>query len=295
MDIIELEEVVEQLNVGNATHTICPFCNAKHERSFRIAHYRDGTIYGKCYRAKCTGKHTFKRGTLLLRPEKVKSKFNPRNFADLHLLEAVPEIVAFSANKKYTLTASELRREGVLWDSARSLMYFPTYDINGCLFGGMTKDFYHKQDKYPKWVTYFNKRTTKLHYPQSFVFDSHYCNCVIVEDIISAIRLSRYMKAVAILGTELNDEQALELSTICDKLYVALDPDANDKAMKIKKRYNSLFAEGIKVALLDCDPKDYKDDEQLIKTIIGLPNEGRETPEGVGEEQKEVYTGIRTI
>jgi hypothetical protein len=79
--------------------------------------------------------------------------------------------------------------------------------------------------------------------------------CVIVEDIPSAIKASRLKPAVALMGTHLNDKQANLIRSLYSKVIFALDEDATNKSVKLANKYRLYFDE---VAVLPL-AKDIKD------------------------------------
>jgi len=87
--------------------------------------------------------------------------------------------------------------------------------------------------------------------------------CVVVEDMISAIRLTRLKyDTVPLFGTKLPKEAALTLAKKYDRMYVWLDRDKAVDAVRMSRRWNYFFREGSKVVVTGEDPKHY-DDEQI--------------------------------
>jgi DNA primase len=60
---------------------------------------------------------------------------------------------------------------------------------------------------------------------------------LLVEDCVSACVASSYFNSIALLGTNIPDESVKYLIKY-DKLYLALDPDATGKAIKLQKKLN---------------------------------------------------------
>lgn len=90
-------------------------------------------------------------------------------------------------------------------------------------------------------------------------------NLVIVEDIISAIKVGRCMRACAILGSKI-PEEVYKVARRCKKVYLWLDPDMKDKMNNIKTNL-SMYTE-ITIVDSDKDPKEYSTDK--IKVKLGL-------------------------
>jgi len=86
--------------------------------------------------------------------------------------------------------------------------------------------------------------------------------CIVVEDMISAIHLSRFMvDVIPLFGTKLPKYAALTLAKKYDRMYVWLDRDKAVDAVRMSRRWNYFFKEGSKVIVTDYDPKQYTDDE----------------------------------
>jgi hypothetical protein len=92
--------------------------------------------------------------------------------------------------------------------------------------------------------------------PISFYRGGDNDDWVIVEDQISAIKLSAYgCNSVALLGTHLNMPKAREIQRVAKRITIALDADATNKAFKMAKDYGLAF-EKVKVVLMEQDVKD---------------------------------------
>lgn len=91
-----------------------------------------------------------------------------------------------------------------------------------------------------------------------------------VEDIPSAVRASRYVSSVALLGTSCTIEYAAEIKSFCTSVVWALDEDATEIAIKHHRKHGILFDSSEVL----CLPKDFKDmDEEELETILaGIRN-----------------------
>lgn len=79
---------------------------------------------------------------------------------------------------------------------------------------------------------------------------------IIVEDQLSAIRASAYLNSVALLGTNLNEERALEIRAANNSpVYLALDLDAIASAVKYVVKYRSVLP--MQLVRLSKDIKDH--------------------------------------
>lgn len=83
---------------------------------------------------------------------------------------------------------------------------------------------------------------------------------VIVEDQLSAIRASEYMNAVALLGTNLNEEQAYEIQRQkFQESYIALDADAIKQQTALVIRHRGILR--LTPLMLKKDLKDHTPQE----------------------------------
>lgn len=101
-----------------------------------------------------------------------------------------------------------------------------------------------------KCCTYVHREAPKLHYQPPLGRGT----VVIVEDMLSAIKLSRVIPTVCILGTHLSEECAVDLHRYYDTLILALDYDAVEKARKLKATWECIF--DISITILRQDVKD---------------------------------------
>jgi hypothetical protein len=63
----------------------------------------------------------------------------------------------------------------------------------------------------------------------------------LVEDIPSAVRAAKYVNAVALLGTRISDDAAMELSSHSSGVVIALDQDATKVSFKLYNQYRGLW------------------------------------------------------
>ena len=247
---------------------VCPFCAGGHNKEESFLLFRNsGQLKGFCYRAKCGMRiHSDKRRASI--SDTVKCKFNRRVYIGQVGIPKSKLVQLFADN--YGIYPDDLGRERVRYDAECGRLVFPVFDRFGKEYGYNLKRTSNTTDDKPKWVTYFDRETSKLHYPLGYKKSNRYTAIVIVEDILSAIRVARLMPVVALQGTHMSWEQARELLEQTDKLIIALDPDKGGikAAMRIKNRYRTVFKDGVHMRLLNSDPKEYKSDFTLEQHIL---------------------------
>lgn len=129
--------------------------------------------------------------------------------------------------------------------------------------------YYHIRDKrvvFNYKNTYTGRALDKTVNPKWYVYQTEgdpilvrkhrkrgaYDKVLLVEDAVSACAASHVMDTIALLGTTLRDSYLTEVLKY-DKIYIALDEDASDKALKIQDTLN--LVKDTKVVLLKKDIK----------------------------------------
>lgn len=134
-------------------------------------------------------------------------------------------------------------------DNAR--LFHPIQNREGYIVGDHLKKLPGSSYGGPKAIIFWHSDCIKIHH----VSPLREASVVIAaEDILSASKLNELLPSVALLGTHMSMEMAMDIPA--DKLVLALDPNALGQAVKIKQRYNALFKDGIDIVSLPKDPKD---------------------------------------
>lgn len=256
-----IKEAAIDLDVGETTKSVCPFCTASHEESFSITRIDEGIVYN-CFRATCASKGFISShiGTVYKSKQKSKKTFTPHPFEKS--LEPLPEYIVQLLFKKYELTEEELHEQRIRYFRDEHRLFLPCYDSRSDDFGGITKTLTEGVRRF-KTINYFNRETSRLHYPLTRI--SRKPAIAVAEDILSSIKVSRHVACVAALGHYLTLEQIKELRSQTDTLIIMLDNDVFHKAVKLRKDYGFYFR-NFHVILLSKDPKDTPDEE--LKEII---------------------------
>ena len=152
----------------------------------------------------------------------------------------------------YGFDENTVTRHTIMWSPFREMLIFP-YIIEGNLEGWQGRLFGEDKAK-RKWFTQgdVDNIIYLLGRPSRTV--------VLVESIVSAIKVSRVAQTCPILGSHISNRRLLRLSKSHDTIVLWLDPDKRKEAMEITKRAR-LFGLNTKVILSDKKPKDYSIDE----------------------------------
>lgn len=245
------------LEVGDSVTTACPECGR--ENKFSITRDDTGLLYN-CYRDSCSAAGYIGATGVAMKPGKGKAK--PTNTlrpydGDLRSLRPWERARFLVANG---LTQSDLDRGRWKWaerwfnpDKQRyegNCYAFPVMDPRGSERGVVLRRYDGRE---PKALTRMHTSGPLMSW---YVKDGDFSRVILVEDQVSALKVSRYCTCVAILGTAMSHEAAREVSAMQpDNVTIALDEDAINTAYKIKKWYGLLFRTTT-VVQLHLDPKD---------------------------------------
>ena len=229
-------------------HEQCPECkkNGKDNGKDNLGVYSDGHKY--CYSC-----GFYEPGSAIIR---FKSKEEPPPQDKTIIL---PFDVTTSIRQdaldwffSYGFDENTVTRHTIMWSPFREMLIFP-YIIEGNLEGWQGRLFGEDKAK-RKWFTQgdVDNIIYLLGRPSRTV--------VLVESIVSAIKVSRVAQTCPILGSHISNRRLLRLSRFHDTIVLWLDPDKRKEAMEIAKRAQ-LFGITTKVILSDKKPKDYSLDE----------------------------------
>lgn len=243
------------------TRTVCPVCGGGSTResslSIRGSEDTPGLIKLSCWRATCgywayvvTGKDVQWSG---------RQRKEPRIF-DRDTIPLQGEVLSMLV-RDFGLRERTMNDHG--WRLLRgdvTTLVLPVLDRNGQQIGTQTRTF-----ETPKRVDSF-KETARpfLDFWNAGSADP----CVIVEDCLSACRLAGLgINAVALLGTNMSNADAKEISRFSQRCYLALDQDAWGKSLKLANRHaHVLTTSPIPLTL---DIKNIEDDDD-IRRLFGV-------------------------
>ena len=239
------------IQVGESRKIVCPFCRATHEMSLSLSRTEEGLLY-KCFRVKCGARGFISSipGTTRIDLPDKKKVFTPREFK--HDLTLLPDEIYTWLFNKYYITKEEADNEGFRYEPKYNRIYMPVFDEQGSEFGAVTKAIERGTDV-PKTLTYITRDTSRVHFSRQGL-ERRGPLCV-VEDVLSAVRVSRYLKTCALLGTTINNEKIRTMRSVSSSLIMILDNDAIELALRFRKRYGFYFGQ-FRVMMPEKDPKD---------------------------------------
>jgi len=164
---------------------------------------------------------------------------------------------AYNWLTSYELSLNEILNNKIQWDESRQLLIFPVYSPSGDLVMYQGR-YFGENEKHPKYLTFG---------PVVGTYNIHWCSnpliddcVVVVEDFISAIKVSRVVTSMPMFGSNLNTKQIGVLATLFSKIIWWLDPDKQGEYPKLVNRA-SLFFDPVHCVYSDLDPKYYSTKE----------------------------------
>ena len=167
-----------------------------------------------------------------------------------------------------------VRDERCFWSSKYDRLCFPYYKKDDFLYNGpetMIGCWMRSLDQQPKWKLAGSKDFAWVYFKARKVWESEETEyrlnntIVLVEDVISAIRVSKYLDCVHLGGTSIN-KSTEDLLNAYINVYIFLDGDEAGKngAMKIRNKLKLNY--NVRVIRAKKDPKCHTDEE--LKRIL---------------------------
>lgn len=250
---------------------VCPFCLGGQSKEKAFALTREGNIFKYiCHRASCGKKGYVDRRGSLVAPDKTdESKTVPvKNEARKYYgtFSALENNQVRLLCSKYGLTPNELSTHGVKYAPQAKRYAWPVYGPHWQLRGYMLhslENYRPKWDGYKyltdePWMCWYKRPGAKFIGPGDPL--------VVVEDQISALKVSRQYEAAALLGVELNHLKIQELLDRGRPMVWALDADAYNKAIRTINEWRFYLNKQARVVQLSKDLK-YEPDGRINSII----------------------------
>lgn len=255
---LDLQDMAAKLYDGEeARPTVCPFCGGGTNLDISFCMKREGyKVLYICHRASCGIKGVMSVGSKASKAARHKKRVFVTDTDPL-----CPEARAFLMEHNH-LSLTELNRGEISQTShyspaGRYRIYMPIFRPDGTVRGYACKDLFKQQS--PKVLNFlFKEDECKV----SWYSVRKSKALVVVEDQLSAIRLSSYVTSVALLGTHISEEFLDECLRTCGldrDIYLSLDKDATNSA--IKQALNLASRVKIRVVPLEKDIKDLTREE----------------------------------
>lgn len=161
---------------------------------------------------------------------------------------------------KYSLTEYEIIHNKLMWSEYWQQLIFPYFDKYNNLVAWQGRSFNPEFQirKHTKWFSQGDLKSLFHIIPATQNYDS----LVLVEDIVSAIKVGRHLPALVLFGNNIAN-RLVGLYRLTNKLVIWLDPDMKKKTLREADKARQL---GFQVSCIftDKDPKDYSHEDIQI-------------------------------
>lgn len=154
---------------------------------------------------------------------------------------------------KYEITQEEITEFNIGYSPRLNRLILPVYQDNKLIYwqgrnlGKVTKDN-------PKYLNIRNSGAKNVFFQRSIPNSNM---CVIVEDILSAIKVGRVCNSLALLGSYFPKEIYQSIIPQYDKILIWLDADKYHTAFKAGQYISTFCNKAVKIIRTDKDPKEY--------------------------------------
>lgn len=244
---------------GASIYTTCPSCGRAKKLS--ISHLEDGSILYHCFRPLCAlhrGGSITPNGVRTLSTKATTVTYVTRPYTGV--IESLPDEVKTPLYNELGFDDWHTEMGRPMWAPEDLRVAFPILNPMGTRDGWCLRSYSGQE---PKSLTRMDVARPSHSY--------YGCNTgptIVVEDIPSALRASRYLNSIALLGTGLGNDAAIEIAANRSDVIFALDKDATAQALRLQSRHRLLFNNS-SVLFLGTDLKDMNEDD-LAALLIPL-------------------------
>lgn len=240
----------------------CPWCRGgrNKDKSFSLTKRIDGLVLFICHRAKCGRHGRLNHGEILLNEEQA-SPFVPREYLEDTRVLTTAEYTSLYAS--YGLSPADIMDHRLAMEVRSGRLVIPVMSPKLKLRGYEARLMPDVESEAPKtlhykeidepWLGWFAGPTQGV--------------VVIVEDVISAIRVSSLYTSASLMGSHITMDDMMELVGYTDDLVLCLDRDATAKSLKFKQRFQYV-APKLEVRILENDLK-YSSDDEITRLVHG--------------------------
>lgn len=177
------------------------------------------------------------------------------------------------------ISAGRAKRFGIGWSARLGRVVLPVYDRSGSLVYWQARAVSPGQT--PKYINPPADKNLLCYWVDDRADRTRDTGVCVTEDILSAIRVGRHMRAASILGTKLSASQEAQITRATRaRVFVWLDPDqaGRDGSSVLRRKMGMVIDTTIIES--DADPKCLPD--RLIREHLGLPPNHKWSINGVG-------------
>lgn len=154
--------------------------------------------------------------------------------------------------KQYGITRLETTKHHLMWSEHWSRLIFPYFDSTGLL--AWQGRYIGPEKTAAKWFS--QGKIHEIIHPINIIAES----AVLVEDIVSAIVVSRHCGVIPIFGSSISNRQFIRYKNLVSNITIWLDPDMRGKSVKLANQARLLGLEA-NVIFSDKDPKEHTNEE----------------------------------
>ena len=160
---------------------------------------------------------------------------------------------------KYGITDEDIETFGIGYSNTLNRVVLPVYDGNAELVYYQARNLGEVTEKSPKYMNVKARGRKDIYFEICDpCFDGE--TVVVVEDILSGIRVGKQNDVVALLNAYIPDDLIFRLAKVYPETILWLDPDKWDRMLKRTRRFRSLGL-NVKMVRVNEDPKYYTDGE----------------------------------
>lgn len=251
----------EELEDGETRRILCPFCGGGSKKELSLSVTKDiNRVLWNCHRASCGQNGTKGSRSGYLTTEKQRKQVKTSVYSGG--LEYLSDAWLNYFDVELGITDTHMQRLRPMWATDAHRVAFPVFSPTGSRRGWVLRDYSGTQSV---------KALTRMDVAEpvtSWYRPLHSPSVIVVEDIPSAVRASAYIDAVALNGSGVSADGALELASYYSSVIWALDADATAASLKLHKKYNMLFTDS-QVLILQKDIKN-TGEEKLTEILTPL-------------------------
>jgi hypothetical protein len=188
--------------------------------------------------------------------QNIKSKLKPS--VTLDKVFSLPEDITLELPPKaeaWLLKYLPIKQYGLIfWSEEKQSVVFPIRDFNGNTLASISR-YFGDDPKHPKWIS--NNINSNLFH----IIGPKSTSICLVEDLVSAIKISKVAQAMPLFGTFIGFSKLARLNLIgITHINIWLDGDKRSEAIVEAKRAMSMGF-SVKVIHTDRDPKEHTMEE----------------------------------
>lgn len=255
-------ELAQTLPVNGKTTTDCPNCDKANKLS--VVHNQK-EYWCNCYRCDFSDRHYKGKLTLAELAEIKRLNELAEEELTLELPEDYTDEIPLEGRLwlyKAGITESTRREYGIGYSEAYRRVVLPVYDVQGTLIWYQLRAVLSGQE--PKYIQPSTGRDSIVFASRGRETDTE---AVVVEDILSAIRVGRHIKCFSMLGTKITTTQATKLMQF-KTVTTWLDGDRAGRSGAYSIRKTLGLVTNVKDVVTDKDPKELTDKQ--IKEVLCL-------------------------